>query len=151
MVIYLGADHRGFNLKEGLEQFLKESGYTVVDLGNTRYEEGDDYTDFVKSVAGKVSADPLSGRGIVACGSGVGADIVANRFKFVRSVLGFSPDQAADSRHDDDTNVLSLAADYLDLDQAKKIVSAWLQTPFSGEERYKRRIQEIDELGYTSN
>ncbi len=151
MIIYLGADHRGFNLKESIKQFLKDSGYTVVDLGNTRYEEGDDYTDFVKSVAEKVAADPSGSRGVVACGSGVGADIVANRFRGVRSVLGFSPNQAADSRNDDDTNVLSLAADYFDLDQAKKIVSVWLQTPFSGEERYKRRIKEIDDLGYTSH
>lgn len=138
-------------MKESIKQFLKDSGYTVVDLGNTRYEEGDDYTDFVKSVAEKVAADPSGSRGVVACGSGVGADIVANRFRGVRSVLGFSPNQAADSRNDDDTNVLSLAADYFDLDQAKKIVSVWLQTPFSGEERYKRRIKEIDDLGYTSH
>lgn len=150
MIIYLGADHRGFNLKENLKQFLNKSGYEVVDLGNTKYEEGDDYTDFVKMVAKKVAADPSS-RGVVVCGSGVGADIVANRFRGVRSVLAISAEQAADSRNDDDTNVLSLAADYIDLEQAKKIVSSWLQTPFSGEERYKRRIQEIDELGSTGN
>ncbi len=147
-VIYIGADHRGFKLKETLKQFLGESGYTVDDLGNTEYGEGDDYPDFAKLVAQKVSADALNARGIVICGSGVGVDVVANKFPNVRSVLGFSPDQAMASRNDDDTNVLALPADFLEEDQSKKIVSVWLQTPFSGEERHKRRIEKIRQIDY---
>jgi ribose 5-phosphate isomerase B len=143
MIIYLGADHRGFQLKEILKKFLKEKGYSVSDLGAKIYDENDDYPDFAKLVAEKVSADFQNGRGILLCGSGVGVDVVANKFPGIRSVLGFSPDQVLVSRNDDDTNILSLPADFLEPEEAKKIVSVWLQTPFSGEERHKRRIEKI--------
>ena len=92
MIIYIGADHRGFKLKETLKQFLQREGYTVNDMGNTEYLEGDDYPDFAKLVAQKVSANPADSRGIVICASGVGVDIVANKFPNVRSALGFNPD-----------------------------------------------------------
>ncbi|MEX2033059.1 MAG: RpiB/LacA/LacB family sugar-phosphate isomerase [Candidatus Colwellbacteria bacterium] len=149
MIIYIGADHRGFKLKETLKQFLQESGYTVSDLGNTQYFEGDDYPDFAKLVAQKVSADPQNSRGILICGSGVGVDIVANKFPNIRSALGFSPDQVVEARSDDDVNVLALAADFLEEDEAKKIVSVWLQTPFDGDLRDKRRIEKIRQIDYT--
>ncbi len=149
MIIYIGADHRGFKLKETLKKFLQESGYTVSDLGNTQYFEGDDYPDFAKLVAQKVSADALNSRGILICGSGVGVDVVANKFPNVRSALGFSPDQVVEARSDDDVNVLALAADFLEEAEAKKIVSVWLQTPFDGDERDKRRIEKIRQIDYT--
>jgi len=149
MIIYIGADHRGFKLKETLKRFLQESGYTVGDLGNAQYFEGDDYPDFAKLVAEKVSADARSGRGIVICGSGVGVDVVANKFPNIRSALGFHPDQVVEARSNDDVNILSLAADFLEEDQAKKIVSVWLQTPFDGDERDKRRIEKIRQIDYT--
>ena len=149
MIIYIGADHRGFKLKEALKRFLQESGYTVSDLGNTQYFEGDDYPDFAKLVAQKVSADPQNSRGIVICGAGVGVDIVANKFPNIRSALGFHPDQVVEARSNDDVNVLALAADFLEEDEAKKIVSVWLQTPFDGDERDKRRIEKIRQIDYT--
>lgn len=145
MVIYIGADHRGFKLKEYLKQFLDGEGYEVVDLGNTVYDEKDDYPDFAAVVAKKVSLDENS-RGILICGSGVGVDIVANKFSNVRSALAFSPDQAYDSRNDDDTNVLSLAADFLSSAAAAKIVQTWLQTPFADEERFRRRLNKISQI-----
>ena len=143
MILYIGADHRGFQLKEYLKKFLEESGYTVNDLGNDKYDENDDYPDFAKLVADKVSADPYNSKGILICGSGVGVDIAANRFSRIRSALAFSPDQAMASRNDDDSNVLALSADFTDTEQVKKIVSVWLQTPFSGEERHKRRVEKL--------
>lgn len=149
MILYIGSDHRGFKLKEILKQFLQESGYTVSDLGNNEYVEGDDYPDFAKLVAQKVSADALNARGIVICGSGVGVDVVANKFPNVRSALGFSADQIVEARSDDDVNVLALAADFLEEDEAKKIVSVWLQTPFDEDERDKRRIEKIRQIDYT--
>lgn len=149
MIIYIGADHRGFKLKETLKQFLQESGYTVSDMGNTQYFEGDDYPDFAKLVAQKVSADPVDSRGIVICGSGVGVDVVANKFPNIRSALGFHPDQVVEARSNDDVNILALAADFLEEDAAKKIVSVWLQTPFDGDERDKRRIEKIRQIDYT--
>ena len=149
MIIYIGADHRGFKLKESLKQFLQGEGYTVSDLGNNEYLETDDYPDFAKLVAQKVSVNPTDGRGIVICGSGVGVDVVANKFPNVRSALGFSPDQVMEARSDDDVNVLALAADFLEEDVVKKIVSVWLQTPFDGDEWDKRRIEKIRQIDYT--
>lgn len=146
MVIYVGADHRGFKLKEDIKQFLSDSGYTVNDVGNSTYDENDDYVDFAKAVSEKVSADPTNSRGIVICGSGVGVDIVANRFSQIRSALLFSTEQAMASRSDDDANVISFAADFINPETAKKIVSVWMQTQFSNEERYKRRLEKIQDL-----
>ena len=148
MIIYIGADHRGFKLKETLKQFLHDSGYTVNDMGNTQYDENDDYPDFAKLVAEKVSADQFNSRGIVICGSVVGVDIVANKFPNIRSALGFHPDQVMEARSDDDTNVLALAADFLEPEQAKKILSVWLQTPYDEDARDKRRIEKIKQIDY---
>ncbi|MEK7520456.1 MAG: RpiB/LacA/LacB family sugar-phosphate isomerase [Patescibacteria group bacterium] len=147
MLIHIASDHRGFKLKEALKIFLKENAYQFADLGSERYEEGDDYPDFAARVAEKISAG-ASGpdRGMVICGSGVGVDVVANKFRGVRVALVASPDQAFVSRNDDDTNVLALAADFLDEETAKKIVATWLATPFSGEERHRRRLRKISEL-----
>jgi len=146
MVIYIGADHRGFQLKEALKEYLKELGYAVSDVGDSKFDENDDYTDFASAVAEKVSADWSGSRGILICGSGVGVDVTANKYDRVRSVLAFSPDQASASRSDDDTNVLSLPADFVDLEVSKKIIGVWLQTPFRGGERYQRRLDKIKSL-----
>ncbi len=146
MIIYIGADHRGFKLKETLKAYLVRSGYTVHDLGNDHYDEIDDYTDFAVKVTEKVSVNTSGSRGILLCGSGVGVDIVANKFPGIRSALVTIPNQAYVSRNDDDTNILSLAADYIDPEEAKKIVSVWLQTPFSNDEHHKRRLDKIKKL-----
>jgi ribose 5-phosphate isomerase B len=146
MLIYIGADHRGFNLKETIKKSLKDEGYEVVDVGNNHYDEKDDYPDFAKLVAQEISKDSNS-RGILICGSGVGVDIVANKFKGVRSALVSNSDQAYSSRNDDDANVLSLAADFLDEEQIKKILSTWLATPFANEENFRRRLEKIRQLG----
>jgi ribose 5-phosphate isomerase B len=146
MLIYIGADHRGFKLKEALKNFLKEQGYEVIDVGNEIYDENDDYPDFAALVSRAISQDPVNRRGILICSSGVGVDIVANKFKGVRSALVNNSDQAYLSRKDEDSNVLSLAADFLNEDDAEKILSTWLQTPFSGKENYQRRLQKISEL-----
>lgn len=146
MIIYIGADHRGFKLKETIKSYLIKSGYTVHDVGNDHYDENDDYTDFAVKVTEKVSVNTSGSRGILLCGSGVGVDIVANKFPGIRSALVTIPNQAYVSRNDDDTNILSLAADYIDPEEAKKIVSVWLQTPFSNDENHKRRLDKIKKL-----
>ena len=146
MILYIGADHRGFQLKESIKELLKESGYTVNDMGAATYDEGDDYVDFAKYIGQKVDADSAS-KGILICGSGVGMDVAVNKFTNIRAAFAFSPDQAMASRTDNDANVLVLAADFTDEETAKKIVSIWLQTPFSGEERYKKRIEKLRDLG----
>lgn len=146
MLIYIGADHRGFALKQILKSYIGSVGYEIVDMGDDVMDEKDDYTKFAVKVAKEVSRDPSLGKGIVLCGSGVGVDVVVNKFRNIRCSLCFSVDQAMVARSDDDANVLSLPADFLDEDVAKKIVAVWLQTKFDGEDRHMRRIKEIEEL-----
>jgi ribose 5-phosphate isomerase B len=146
MLIYIGADHRGFELKGKLMEFLKLRGYTAVDLGDEKYNENDDYPIFAMKVAQKVSQEFETARGILICGSGVGVSVVANKFLHIRAALAGTPDQAYDSRNEDDSNVLALGANYLDEEAAKKIVLTWLETPYAGEERFQRRIEEISRL-----
>ncbi len=146
MIIYIGADHRGFALKETLKGHLTDGGYEVVDMGNDILEEGDDYPDFAAAVADAVSNNPFEDRGIVICGSGVGVDIVANKFFDIRSALAFNEDQVKAARTDDDVNVVALAADFIDEDTAKAIASAFLDTEYDGAEQHQRRIDKITEL-----
>jgi ribose 5-phosphate isomerase B len=146
MLVYIGADHRGFRLKEFLKKYLQEGGYEVKDVGNHRLDPEDDYPDYAMKVAKEVSLNPEQVRGIIICGSGVGVDVVANKYPNVRSALASTPDQAVSSRRDDDTNVLSLAADFLTEREAEKITSTWLQTDFSEEERHRRRLEKIEKI-----
>ena len=143
-MIYLGADHRGFKLKEEIKKFLKEMRRDFIDLGNVIYDANDDYTDFAKLVAEKVSANPEIDKGILICGSGVGVDIVANKFKGVRSALADDVSTAKQSRAHDNTNVLSIPADEVDIKAAKEIITTWLNTEFLNQEKYKRRVNKIE-------
>ncbi len=144
MVIYIGADHRGFNHKEAIKKYLVGLGYEVSDQGNEKYDELDDYPDFAAKVAEKVSIK--GGVGILICGSGVGMDVVANKFPGVRSALVFNSEQAVDAKVDDDVNILSLAADYTSIEDSQRIISLWIGAKFSGEERYKIRLKKITEI-----
>jgi ribose 5-phosphate isomerase B len=149
MTIYIGADHGGFSLKEYLKGILKNDGYDVVDCGAAERVDGDDYPDFAAAVAEKVSRAQGESRGILACRSGFGVDIVANKFPMVRAVLPMSSDHAYQARHDDDANILCFAADFMENVTAANIVKVFLSTPFAKEERYARRIQKIAEIERT--
>jgi ribose 5-phosphate isomerase B len=146
MLLYIGADHRGFELKNTLKDFFKQQGYEVFDVGNSVYDEGDDYPDFASAVAKEVAKDPDNIKGIVICGSGAGADIAANKFRGVRATLALSGDQVFDARHDDNINILALAADYLSADDAKNLARLFIETKFSPEDRFRRRIDKISKL-----
>ncbi|MFH1246490.1 MAG: RpiB/LacA/LacB family sugar-phosphate isomerase [Candidatus Liptonbacteria bacterium] len=146
MVIYLGADHRGFRLKETLKALLLKHGYEVVDCGANKENPDDDYADFASEVGSRVSQASDVSRGVLLCGSGAGMDMVANKFKNVRSVLGFVPDQVYAARHDDDANVLCVAADFANEKQARAMLAVFLETPFSNEERHMRRLEKIQQL-----
>ncbi|RJQ32023.1 RpiB/LacA/LacB family sugar-phosphate isomerase [Candidatus Parcubacteria bacterium] len=143
-MLYIGADHRGYKLKEEVKKFLIEKGYEFLDMGNSVYDPNDDYTDFAKLVAQKVSDSDNQSKGILICGSGVGVDITANKFKGVRSALADDIETAKQSREHDDTNILSLPADEVGFGLAKEIITAWLETPFSNGEKYKRRIGKME-------
>lgn len=142
-MLYIGADHRGYKLKESLKTYLKKLNFEFEDLGALEIVPDDDYPDYAIKVAQKVSENPKENLGILICGSGVGVDIVANKFKGVRSALIFSAEQARMSRNDDNANVLSLSADFTDENSAKEILKIWLETPFSRLERYARRLEKI--------
>ncbi len=146
MTIYLGADHGGFALKERLKAALKTEAYDVVDLGAAAPTIDDDYPDYAAPVARKVAEAPDAARGIVICRSGFGVDIVANKFPGVRAGLAMSPDHAYQGRHDDDVNVLALAADFIDEVAAVKTAKVFLTTPFAKEEKYSRRLSKISQI-----
>lgn len=142
MKLYLGADHRGFELKEHLKVWLEEEGYSVVDCGNTNYDPEDDFPDFALAVAEKVQQDPES-RGIVICGSGVGVNIAANKVKGIRASTGINVDEVRHARQHDDLNVLAISAEYSDFEQTQQMIAMFLTTPFKSEERYLRRLDKI--------
>lgn len=141
-MIYIGADHRGFELKEHLKLWLKDQKYEVVDCGNTVKDPNDDYPDFGFAVGERVTHD-MEGMGIVICGSGVGISIAANKVPLVRSTVGYSVEQVKNARTDDDINVLALGADFHTKEQIESFVKVFLETSYSGEIRHDRRIQKI--------
>lgn len=147
-MIYLGADHRGFELKEKIKSWLLEWGYRYEDMGAFEYNKDDDYPDFATAVAMAVAlslSKGQTGKGILVCGSGVGVIIAANKVKGILAGTAISALQIKDSVNDEDTNVLGISADYLS-EQAQEIVKTFLETKFSGEERHIRRINKIKEL-----
>ncbi|MFZ2024731.1 MAG: RpiB/LacA/LacB family sugar-phosphate isomerase [Microgenomates group bacterium] len=143
MTVFLGADHRGFPLKEYLKTYLVGKGYSVVDCGNTVLDPHDDYPDFAFAVAKAVMEHPEDHRGIVLCGNGAGVSIAVNKIDGVRAVLGVTPEQVKDARNDDDINIIALASNYLTENQASGIVDSFLTTSFGAKERYIRRIEKI--------
>ncbi len=146
MTIYLGADHRGYELKEKIKQYLLDKNYQVIDLGNNQYDAGDDYPDFAKLVGEKISVNSDIDRGILVCGSGIGMVIAANKFKGVRAGTVNATQHAQMARNDEDVNVIGISADFVNLDAARDIVDAFLTTPFSLEERHRRRVDKIREI-----
>jgi len=144
MNIYIGADHRGFDLKEHLKTYL-QSKYTVVDCGASQKNPDDDYVDFATIVAQKVASD-TSSRGIVICGSGVGVDIVSNKIKGIRCGLAFDTNQISSATSHDHLNVISIPSDYIDNNRAQELVDIFLSTPPQTQTRYTTRIEKIKQL-----
>lgn len=146
MKVFLGADHRGFELKEKLKEWLEDHGHAVEDLGAHALVPDDDYPDFAFAVAEKVTENAAEHRGILFCGSGAGMDIAANKIKGIRATVIWSKESAEQARSHDDVNVISIAADWTPPEQAGEIVRMFLETPFSGEERHTRRLEKIREI-----
>lgn len=145
MKIYIGADHRGFALKEKISKWLFENKYIFTDMGASHFDQKDDYTTYASETASMVGKDSLS-FGILLCGSGVGVDIIANKFDGVRASIGKSKEQVKAGRHDDNMNILVLAADFTNEEEAIKMVKAFLETKFGGKARYIRRLNEIKKI-----
>jgi len=149
MKIYIGTDHAGFEMKEELKDFLAKMGCKVEDKGAYEFDETDDYPDFIWPVVKAVAEDIANGldtRGIVIGGSGQGEAIVANKVRGIRAAVVYDEYSAKMSREHNDANIISLGNRTLTIDKAKALVKIWLETPFSNEERHKRRIEKIKKL-----
>jgi len=145
-MIYIGADHRGYKLKEHLKKFLANESRAVTDLGAKKYDKKDDYLDPAKAVAQKVSKNAERDLGILICRSAQGVCIVANKFKNVRAALVWNTGEAKLSRNDDMSNVICLPSDYVSPRIAEHIVETWLETPYSEALRHVRRIKKVSDL-----
>lgn len=163
MKIYLATDHAGYEFKNEIKQRLINEGHYVEDCGAHSLDSNDDYPDFIKIAAKNVSENPTS-FAVIFGGSGQAENIVANKFKNVRSALFYAqaiPKGAADingrasnnpfeivrlARLHNNANTLSLGVRFLSLDEAFQAIKIFIETEFSNEERHKRRIEKISQI-----
>ena len=140
--VALGADHGGFSLKAQLLPWLQDAGYEILDVGAHTLDATDDYPDYAEAVAQAVASGQAQ-RGILVCGSGVGACIAANKVPGVRACLCHDTYSAHQGVEHDDMNVLCLGARVIGMELARELVTAFLKARFSGEERHRRRLEKI--------
>lgn len=144
MRIALGADHAGYNLKDDLAAYLEQQGHVVLDLG-TNGPEPVDYPDFAEAV-GRAILDGRAERGILVCGSGVGASVAANKLNGIRAGLTHDTYSARQGVEHDDMNVLVLGGRVIGREVARDLVSAFSTARFTGEERHVRRLAKVAAL-----
>jgi RpiB/LacA/LacB family sugar-phosphate isomerase len=142
--ILIGSDHAGYELKEAVKAHLRKIGVPFEDSGADRIDPQDDYPIFATRVAKQISQKKFS-RGIVICGTGIGASIAANRWRGVRAALCWTPEVAKLSRNHNDANVLVLGGRTTPAEIAMDIVDAWLESRYEGG-RHARRVQQLDDL-----
>ena len=142
MRIAVAGDHAGFDLKELLVPWLRSAGHQVEDLGAHSFDAEDDYPDFAFLVADSVRSGKVE-RGIVVCGSGVGASIAANKIPGIRACLCHDTYTGHQGVEHDDMNVLCLGGRVIGFELAKEIVTAFLAASFIPEVRYKRRLEKL--------
>jgi ribose 5-phosphate isomerase B len=140
--IALAADHGGFPLKADLSPWLQAQGYDLLDMGASTFDPSDDYPDFTEAVARAVASGQAQ-RGILICGSGVGASIAANKVPGVMAGLCHDTYSAHQGVEHDDMNVLCLGARVIGIELAKELVTAFLNARFSNEERHRRRLEKV--------
>jgi len=139
--VALGADHGGFTLKNDIFKRI-QNAYEVLDLGAHTFDSADDYPDFACAVAQAVASGKAE-RGIIICGSGVGACIVANKIPGIRASLCHDTYSARQGVEHDNLNILCLGARIIGIELAAEVVAAFLEARFSGEERHCRRLEKI--------
>lgn len=140
MVIALGADHKGFSLKEKIKEYLVGKGFKIKDFG-TEKEEACDYPDVAFAVSDFVSKDKTS-LGILVCATGIGMSIAANRIPNVRAALCYTEEFAELSRRHNHANILCLPGRFLEEEMAYKIIDTFLKTESEGG-RHKRRVEKL--------
>jgi ribose 5-phosphate isomerase B len=149
MKIYLGSDHAGFHLKEKVFAYLVKRSYDVEEVDGHELDPGDDFPEFAQAAALKVIGDEGEDpRAILLCGNGQGMAIAANRFRGIRATVVWDAYEAKMARNDNDSNALCLPARVLEDDEKawEGILETWLNTPFAGAVRFRRRNAQIDEL-----
>ena len=144
MRVAIGADHAGFELKQILLDYLCHRGHEVIDAGTTS-EDPVDYPDFAEAVS-KVLLDGAAERGVLVCGSGVGASVSANKVPGIRAGLCHDTYSARQGVEHDDMNILVLGARVIGVELARELVNNFLAANFNGEERHRRRIEKIKAL-----
>ena len=142
-MIYIGSDHQGYILKEQIKKYLKTKKIRFEDIGVDSDQKKVDYPDYAIKVAEKVVAKK-GARGILLCGSGIGMVVAANKVKGARAGQAHNQQVVRGGRHDDDMNILVLAAWDLDLPRAKQIVADFLRTKFGRARRYHQRLKKIE-------
>jgi RpiB/LacA/LacB family sugar-phosphate isomerase len=141
MRVAVGSDHAGFELKQSLELFLKEHGYDVLDLG-TNSTAPVDYPDFAEAI-GFAVREGRAERGILICGSGIGASVAANKIRGIRAGLAHDTYSAHQGVEHDDMNVLVLGARVIGPELARELVRTFLSAKFTDEERHRRRLEKV--------
>lgn len=149
MRIHIGSDHAGLELKDALIKSLESKGHVVVDHGPYEYDALDDYPDFCIPAAVATVADPGS-LGIVLGGSGNGEQIAANKVKGVRAALAWSIETAQLAKEHNNANVIGIGGRMHSIDECKAIIDAFIDTPFSNDERHIRRIDKIRDYENTA-
>ncbi|OJI07851.1 hypothetical protein BK004_00175 [bacterium CG10_46_32] len=144
-MIYLGADHAGFLLKEKIKAHLEKAHARYADLGAFEYDKNDDYPDIASTVAKKVAASPKA-RGILVCGTGNGMAITANKIKGIRAAVAWDSYSAKKAAQDDDANILTLPGRDITEQLALASVDAYVLEKTSKAERHMRRIKKIKKL-----
>ena len=142
-MIAIGADHGGFKLKEEIKKYLYEVGIEYNDFGSYN-EERTDYPIYAQKVAESVSKKECDG-GILICRSGHGMTIVANKFKGIRAANVQSEEETKHAKADDNVNIIALSGDNMDINEAVRIIRAWIATEFKGG-RYEERINMIENI-----
>ncbi len=145
MIIAIGADHAGYELKQDVADYLRGLGHSVLDLGADNANTRDDYPDYSEAV-GLAVLDRRCDRGIVICGSGVGASVAANKLPGIRAGLCHDTYSAHQGVEHDDMNLLVLGSRVIGTEMAHELVRAFIGAEFSGEERHKRRLAKVKAL-----
>jgi len=143
MNVAVGTDHAGFALKATVVEAITALGHSVVDCGAVRVDPDDDYPDFAAAVSRAV-LDGRAERGVLLCGSGVGASVAANKFVGIRAALCQDTFSARQGVEDDAMNVLALGARVVGPALAVELVNAFLRAQFSGADRHRRRLAKIE-------
>ena len=141
-MIALGCDHGGYELKQEVIAYLEKNGLEYKDFGC--YTEAVDYPVYAKLVAKAIQSGECE-KGILICGTGIGISITANKFKGIRAALCSDCFSAEATRLHNDANIVAMGARVVGPGLAIKIIDTFLNTPFSGEERHKRRIAQIED------